>query len=262
MRALAISVALFAGSLATGAAAPRVFPSGNEISENVLRISIAFAEPTVPGVLERLQLRAADGTLVADPFLQQELWSPDGKTITLFLHPGRVKSGLRAHAEVGRALRAGDHVALLLDGEPLKTWRVGPARTTAPDPRCWIVRPPAANMRDAVVVSLDAPIDAQAVGYIAVVSPLGERVPGRATLVPGEVLWRFAPETPWAEGEYRILIHPRLEDPQGNALGNRFEQKAGGPAPDSAPPAELRFRISGTGAASLVAETDQKHPAT
>ncbi len=243
MRALALALVLFASSLAACGAAVRVHPSGDVIPENLLRLSLGFAAPAAPGVLERLTLRAADGTLIAAPFLDQELWSPDGQTLTLLLHPGRVKSGLRAHDEAGRALRSGDRVTLLLDGAPLKTWRVGPARTAAPDPRRWSVQAPQAGTRDAVVVTLDAPVDAQAVGYLAVVSAGGEKVQGRATLAPGESVWRLAPETAWAAGEYRLLIHPRLEDPQGNAVGGRFEQKAGAAAADTAAPAELRFHV-------------------
>lgn len=246
MRALALAVALLASSLTAFGAAPRVHPSGDMIPENLLRFSLAFAAPTAPGVRERLVLRTADGSLLAQPFLEQELWSPDGQTLTLLLHPGRVKSGLRAHDEVGRSLRSGDRVTLLLDGEPLKTWRVGPARTAAPDPQRWSVQAPQAGTRDAVVITLDAPIDAQAIGYVAVVSARGEKVRGRATLSPGESVWRLAPEAKWAAGEYRLLVHPRLEDPQGNAVGSRFERKAGASATDSAAPAELRFRIGET----------------
>ncbi len=243
MRAFALALVLLASSPAAFGAAARVHPSGDAIPENLLRLSLAFAAPAAPGVLERLTLRAGDGTLVAAPFLDQELWSPDGRTLTLLLHPGRVKSGLRAHDEAGRPLRAGERVTLLLDGAPLKTWRVGPARTAAPDPQRWSVQTPQAGTRDAVVVTLDAPVDMQAVGYLAVASASGEKVRGRATLAPGESVWRLAPETAWAAGEYRLLIHPRLEDPQGNAVGGRFEQKAGAAAADTAAPAELRFHV-------------------
>lgn len=243
MHARALAVALFAGGLAAFGEAPRVYPSGDEIPENLLRLSISFAVPTATGVLERISLRAADGTLIGQPFLDQELWSPDGRTLTVLLHPGRVKSGLRAHDQAGRALHSGNRVTLLLDGEPLKAWRIGPARTAAPDPRRWTVHPPRAGTREAVVVTLDAPIEAQAVGYLAFVSPHGEKVKGRAALDPGESVWRFIPEVGWSEGEYRLLIHPRLEDPQGNALRSRFEQKAGTPPADTATPAELRFQV-------------------
>jgi hypothetical protein len=246
MRALALAAVTFAGCLAARGEAPRVHPSGDEIPENLLRLSISFAAPTAPGVLERISLRAADGTLIVQPFLEQELWSPDGKTLTFLLHPGRVKSGLRALDEAGRPLRSGDRVTLLLDGAPLKTWRIGPAHTTAPNPRSWSINSPRAGSRDEITVAFDAPIDAQALGYLAVVSPRGEKVRGRATLASGERGWRLAPETAWAEGEHRLLIHPRLEDPQGNALQNRFEQEAGTSLDGDAAPAELRFPIAGT----------------
>ena len=260
MRALAISLGLLAVSLvaaddaavpavtsdttvATTATAVRVYPSGGEIPENLLRLSLVFPAASAPGVLERTALRAADGTILDRPFLQQELWSPDGLTLTLLLHPGRVKSGLRAHDEAGRPLRFGEHVTLLLDGRALKTWLIGPACTEAPDPQRWSVQPPRAGTRDAVVVALDVPIDAQAVDYLVIVSPRGERVKGRATLAVGEQGWSLTPETTWAEGPYRILIHPRLEDPQGNALRHRFEQKAATLPADAGTPAEVRFHI-------------------
>ena len=249
MRALAFAVVLLASGLAARGEAPRVYPSGEDIPENLLRVSIAFASPTAPGIFERLALRGTDGVIVAQPFLEQELWSPDGKTLTLLLHPGRVKSGLRAHAEAGRALHSGDRVALLLDGEPLTTWRVGPARKSAPDPRRWSINAPRAGTRDAVVLTLDAPIDALAAGSLAVISPRGEKMRGRAVLALGEQSWSLAPETNWEEGPYRILIHPRLEDPQGNALRSGFEQTAGLSSPDAAAPAELRFEVGPAAAA-------------
>jgi len=230
----------------SAASTVRVFPSGGEVPENLLRLSVSFLADSAPGVLERIALRAADGTAIDQPFLQQELWSPDGKTLTVLLHPGRVKSGLRAHEEAGRPLGSGERVTLLLDGRALKTWRIGPARTEAPDPQRWSIQPPRAASRDAVVVAFDAPIDALAVDCLVIVSPRGEKVKGRATLDPGEQSWRLMPEAAWSEGQYRILVHPRLEDPQGNALRNRFEQETGTLPNGPAMPAELRFQVGQT----------------
>lgn len=208
-----------------------------------MRLSLSFAEPTAPGVLKRLSLRTADGALIAQPFLSQELWSPDAKTLTLLLHPGRVKSGLRAHDEAGRPLHRGDQVSLILDGVSLKSWCIGPARAAAPDPRRWVILAPQADTRGAMVVAFDAPIDAQAIGYLAVVSMRGDKVRGHSTLAAGERVWQFATESPWREGPYRLLVHPRLEDPQGNAIGGRFEQKAGAGSPNTTTPVELQFDV-------------------
>ena len=51
-----------------------------------------------------------------EPFLEQELWSPSGKILTVMMHPGRVKTGLKARDEKGPILSVGDDVALALDG--------------------------------------------------------------------------------------------------------------------------------------------------
>jgi hypothetical protein len=63
-------------------------------------------------LLPRLTLLRADGSQVQEPFLEQELWSPSGKILTVLMHPGRVKTGLKAQDEKGPILSAGDDVAL------------------------------------------------------------------------------------------------------------------------------------------------------
>lgn len=221
-----------------------VHPSADTVPENLLRISVVFRTAPDPGVLRRIGLYAADGAAIDRPFLDQELWSPDGTTLTVLLHPGRVKSGLAARDEAGPPVRRGDDVTLRLDGKSIKAWRVGPARKDAPDPAGWTVRPPRAGSRDPVSVAFDAPIDAMAAGYIVVVSPAGEKVKGRVALAAGEEGWSLTPETEWAAGRYRLLVHPRLEDPQGNSLKSRFEQRVGRDAPDPVKPAERPFVIA------------------
>src|SRR5262245_53398912 len=122
--------------------APRVAlvqPSGPEVPANLLRLSIRFEAPVEGPVLRRLALLCADGTPIQEPFLDQELWSPDGKVLTVLMHPGRVKSGLIAHDELGPILSTGEDVALVLDGHAVKQWRVGPAVTVGPSVSAWKV---------------------------------------------------------------------------------------------------------------------------
>src|SRR5689334_10909443 len=104
-----------------------VQPSGPVVPANLLRISIRFASQVEGPVLARIDLLRADGSKIQQPFLEQELWSPDGKVLTVMMHPGRVKSGLRARAQMGPILSVGDNVSLALDGYPIKRWSVGPA---------------------------------------------------------------------------------------------------------------------------------------
>ena len=136
--ALALKLgASYAGPLQT----VRVQPSGAEVPANLLRMSIEFAQPAEGAVLPRIALLRPDDTPLPEPFLQQELWSPDGTILTILLHPGRVKTGLIAHEELGPILKAGDEVTVALDGRPIKRWRVGQEDLTGPVPSAWELSP-------------------------------------------------------------------------------------------------------------------------
>ncbi|WP_416762301.1 hypothetical protein ACNI65_08150 [Roseateles sp. So40a] len=204
-----------------------VRPSGPTVPENLLRISLRFAiAPTAP-VLRRLALIGPDDRPVADPFLDQELWSPDGKVLTVLLHPGRLKTGLIAHDALGAALVDGEVIRLTLDGRELHRWRVQPRDETGPQTRDWQLPPLPVGRRESVDVRLDAPIDALEVDYLAVIDAQGRRVPGRAELLDGETVWRFSPARAWSAGPFRLIVRATLEDPAGNRLNDRFEAPAG-----------------------------------
>src|SRR5262245_42726873 len=156
----AVALALTLGAAHAGPLQTvRVRPSGAEVPANLLRISIEFAQPAEGAVLPRLALLRPDATALPEPFLQQELWSPDGTILTILLHPGRVKSGLIAHEELGPILTAGDAVTLALDGRPIKRWRVGQEDLTGPVATAWELAPVRAGSRQALNVTLDGPVD-------------------------------------------------------------------------------------------------------
>ncbi|GJI96707.1 hypothetical protein RugamoR57_34250 [Duganella caerulea] len=237
-----IVAALFAALSATAAvqAAPgvvQVQPSAAEVPANLLRISIRFAAPPEGAVLPRLALRHADGRPVQQPFLPQELWSPDGKILTILMHPGRVKTGLLAREEMGPILAAGDDVVLTLDGHPLQRWNVGPVREGGPMPSAWRLSPVAAGSKQALVVRLDGAIDGRDAGYLAIADHRHRRVAGSVRLKDGERVWTFTPQAPWRAGEYTLVARGTLEDPAGNRLGGHFEtavDQPGGPPVDAA----------------------------
>src|SRR5262245_65659055 len=84
--ATALAVAL--GSSHAGQPAPRVVlvqPSGPEVPANLLRLSITLAAQVEGPLLPRLSLVRADGRQVSEPFLEQELWSPSGKILTVMM---------------------------------------------------------------------------------------------------------------------------------------------------------------------------------
>ena len=218
--------------------APRVVlvqPSGPNVPANLLRISISFASQVEGPLLPRLALSRADGTRVQEPFLEQELWSPSGKILTVMLHPGRVKTGLKVRDEKGPILSAGDDVALALDGVVIKRWSVGPADEIGPIVSAWRVSPVRADSKQALVVVLDGAIDGRDSDYLAIADARDRRVAGRAQLTDGENTWTFTPSAPWRAGVYKLVVRGTLEDPAGNRLGSHFETSIHSPP---GPPAD------------------------
>ncbi len=200
-----------------------VFPSGPTVPENLLRLSVAFDKQPPPGVLKRLSLSGASGSSGQPVFLDQELWSPDGRTLTVLLDPGRVKTGTVANERFGRALRTGTEVRLTLDGSPIKSWHVSAPITADPTPSLWTIKAPRVGSRNPIVVSLVNPIDHLDREMIAVASPDGQRLGGTVELDTGEQVWRFTPDMAWRPGGYAIMVNPDLEDPAGNSVGQSFE---------------------------------------
>jgi len=223
---LAVSLAIacaVASSSATAQAVLAVRPSGASVPENLLRLSIVFAEQPTQPVIPRLQLLRDNGTIVDGPFDQQELWSPDGLTLTVLLQPGRVKAGLVAHNTLGRALVAGEHVRLTLKGQEIASWNVANGNSTPPTPSRWKINLPQAGTRAMLSVMLGKPIDAMGRDLVAIAGPDGRRVPGKVTLSRGEIRWSLVPSKPWLSGAYAVVVNAELEDSSGNRVGQPFE---------------------------------------
>lgn len=220
----------------------RVQPSAAEVPANLLRLSIEFTAPVEGPVLPRIALAHADGRLLQEPFLPQELWSPDGRILTLLFHPGRVKTGLVAREKLGPILRPGDDVVLTLDAHPIRRWHVGPADANGPLASAWRLSPVRAASRQPLVVMLDGPIDGRDADYVAIADANDHMVDGHAALKNSEATWTFVPDAPWQAGTYRLAVRGTLEDPSGNRLGGHFET-AMASTPPPATDAFVVFRV-------------------
>ena len=119
----------------------QVYPSGEVIPENQLRLYIHFSAPMgMKGGLDYVHLLDEQGKEVIDPFLplDAEFWNDDRTRYTVFFDPGRQKRGIPVIAEMGRSLTEGKSYTLVVDKEwrdgnglPLKdiykrTFKVGP----------------------------------------------------------------------------------------------------------------------------------------
>lgn len=218
---------LVAVAIEASAAPATVTPSGATVPENLLRIELHPSRPLRhPLAMDHVRLVDDLGKAIDGAFLDLPLPSADGRTVTLLLHPGRVKSGVGANLALGRALHAGDDVTLVVDdpqfAAPLRhRWHVTAA--AALKPGRWHADAPRAGTRAPLRLVLDAPLDASSARLIALRGPDGDRVDGSPTLIAGEQAWRFRPGRPWRAGHYEVVVHPLLEDVAGNRACTPFE---------------------------------------
>jgi len=221
----------------------RVYPSGDEVPENLLRMYIEFSAPMghKSGV-EYIRLLDNDDREIKGAVLplDYELWSPDHARFTVLFDPGRVKQGILPNRQMGRPLTVGRSVTLVVsrewrdaNGLPLKedftrTYRVGPADDKPIDPASWRIAPPAAGTRDAVVVAFPKPLDHGVLMRALGVRLNGQSVVGDVAIERGETRWTFTPKEPWRAGAYELLALDILEDPAGNQIGRAFEVRNAG----------------------------------
>ena len=94
-----------------------IYPTSDTLPENLLRFYVQFSKPmkTINN-LENIELVDEDGNVVKGAIFNNvyELWDKEQQQLTLILDPARVKTGLVAHKERGRALQAGKSFQLVI----------------------------------------------------------------------------------------------------------------------------------------------------
>jgi hypothetical protein len=203
---------------------------------NALKFYLHFSQPMEQGVfLERITLHRLDGSVVSGAFRETELWSPDGKRLTIWLHPGRQKTGVNLNRDEGPVLVEGETYTLKLaanwrsaQGVPLGQKHTFPITAGAvdhacPDPQRWKVTAPKRGTRDPLHLLFDEPLDPAMLYSALHVRRNDQAVKGAIHLATDARSWSLIPAEPWPPGGYEIIIDPLLEDLAGNNLLGPFE---------------------------------------
>jgi hypothetical protein len=212
-----------------------VYPSARELPANQLKLYIQFSAPMSRAeASRRIHLLDDQGKEVPLPFLEieEELWDPQVRRLTVLFDPGRIKRGLVPHNEVGPALVPGHAYQLVVDrewpdaqGAPLvseyrKAFRVREDDRTPPVLENWKLTAKA----DAVAVDFPEPLDAALLQHMLwIEDSQGRRMEGGIELQREETRWIFHPERPLPGGEYRLRVGTVLEDLAGNRIGRPFD---------------------------------------
>ncbi len=216
-----------------------VYPSAGVVPENLLKFYLYFSAPMSRGnSYDYIHLQDEAGKEVELPFLEldEELWDPAMRRLTLFIDPGRIKRGVRPLEEIGPSLQEGKRFTLVIDREWLdatetpfketfrKSLKVGPPDREPPDPAQWKVQPPKPATRNQLTVQFPESMDyALARRVLRVMGGAGDLVDGTVQVEDEERRWAFVPSDPWRRGSYQLLIQTALEDLAGNSIGKPFE---------------------------------------
>jgi len=248
--AAALGLLMFAavGVLFWSAQAPAIVavrPETEAVPSNLLRLYVDFSRPMAgDDVFEHVRLRDAAGKPIEDAFREIELWSRDNRRLMLYVHPGRVKSGLALGDQFGPVIEAGKLYTLEIlpgmkarNGRALsvgfsRPLRVGGPDHEGPDLARWVIRPSAFR----VEIEVDDWLDhAGLEEFLAV-----DGVPGRWDVEGRRVT--FLPDRRLTPGTYRLIVDPRLEDLCGNNFIRPFETPAGEtPLPSERPSQVERY---------------------
>jgi hypothetical protein len=250
---------------AVAAAAPAVVaisPASDVLPENLLKLYVEFSEPMARGQAYQ-QLRIVDdaGQVVADPFVEidQELWDPAGKRLTILFDPGRIKRGVKPNEDVGAPLKVGRSYRLIvakgwrsaagaaLPADAIKKFSVGPSERRPILLSEWKIAAPTAGSREPLTVRFPRPLDDAILAHALHVQQKGEGIVGTVRVTDQARSWTFTPKSAWRDGAYELLVETSLEDLAGNRIGRAFDvDTVGAPQPRITRASEtLTFQVKG-----------------
>ena len=223
------------------AAVLSIYPTADELPENLLRFYFYFHTPMKKGqALDHIRLTDAAGNVDKRAFMEfkQELWSPDGKRLTILFDPGRIKRGVSTNMELGPALTEGKQYHLSISAawqdvygqalsvETKKEFVVGKAYRQAINVHEWEIHTPEANSLEALGLQADRIMDHALVqSMIRIKDGENNLIAGHWEVSEQEQLILFIPDQQWQKGMYQMIIDSRLEDVAGNNLLNLLDQK-------------------------------------
>jgi hypothetical protein len=217
-----------------------IFPHGDTLPENILKLYVQFSQPMREGQSGKyIHLVNNHGDTLPDVFLdlQPELWNEDRTVLTMWFDPGRIKRDLQPNMRLGPPLKAGDRYQLVVD----KNWpdvqelslvsaytmpfTAGNRDSLSPEPANWNIHPPLKGTRDSLQIDIPETLD-----YFLLKECLqledadGKKVEGQFTVSNKSNHAQFGPREPWTAGVYSLIVQTKLEDLAGNNINRPFDR--------------------------------------
>lgn len=216
----------------------RVYPTTDQLPANHLKFYIFFSRPMREGreIFDQIELRDENDQSVREAWRRTELWTDDARRLTLWIHPGRIKTGVNLREDEGPVLEAGHEYSLVIkaglkdsQGRSLKKpfikkFQVQDDDRKRPLPLDWKITTPSAGTRECVKLDFGEPLDyALLFKFLEIRDSQGKPVPGKIVIGKKESSWKFYPKSPWQSKTFQIQVDGLLEDLAGNTPLRLFD---------------------------------------
>lgn len=223
------------GALATVA---KIYPTEDVLPANLLRFTIYFSQPMRGGkeIFNQIQILDAQGNILPDIWLTDEIWDESGQVLIIYIHPGRIKWGLVLREVLGPVLYPDRDYTFVIrgsmvdsNGQTLGKDTSKKFRTTAEDRvrielSDWKIQAPQAGTAGAVTVQFPKSVDHRSLeNGLSIIDDKGNPVAGAAQIGKAEKSWTFMPTRPLSDRPYRLKVDGQLEDVAGNSPLRPFD---------------------------------------
>ena len=216
-----------------------IFPTANLLPENLLRFYFYFQTPMKQEeALKHIKLIDENGNADDHAFMKfkEELWSSDGKRLTILFDPGRIKRGVFTNEIQGPALENTKHYHLNVSAEwqdvhgqklfknTKKEIIVIEAIREKIKIEKWALEKPSLDSHGKLFIHFDRIMDHALIeSMIQIRGDEENLIEGQWELLDNEKRVQFIPQNKWEKGDYKIEFDTRLEDVSGNNLQNLLD---------------------------------------
>lgn len=238
-----------------------IAPAADRLPANMLKFGLFFSRPMREGreVFSRIHLYDAAGKEIPSPWRDIELWNDDRTSLTLYIHPGRIKQGVNLREEFGPVLLPNQTYTLVVDSElkdavgnsleatVRRAFKTEPEVRGKIDVAAWKICAPRVGTTEPLVIETDRALDLwsrnQRIEPLEILDAGGGVVAiGESRKSPTRLVYR--PRAAWSAGTYRLKVDPQLTDHAGNTPLTVFDRDLDDPSHDpSEGPVERTFEV-------------------
>jgi len=215
-----------------------IHPATDTVPSNLLKWYIKFSRPVNPSkIYEHISLVDASGNVVKRAVLPLEtpLLSEDGRTLTLWMEPGRQKRDLGPNARLGEVMQPQkayslrvspqlkDKNGLFLENAYQHNFKTGGPDRELPKIPQWELQLPISGKKDELRIEFGETLDYGSLhNSFSILTSNGKPVEGNFQYKDRSV--SFYPTVPWSAETYVLHYKKRIEDLAGNNLERPFDR--------------------------------------